>query len=144
MPNISDATDRFIPANRLPVLPLWSSGARAYSTLSVANSGAMIIHDSEVPLYCATAWFLKAAILLAAERVGPRSAPILSLGSHLVAFFNEKTGLHDRVNAAFREKFGDRGIELSQAAVLLISEQSLAYDGPEPERSFYDLFPVHD
>jgi hypothetical protein len=143
MPNIRDSK-RLIPLGRLPVLPAWVSGSRAYGAMSSSNSGAVIATDGEIPAYLITAPFLKAAIRVAADELGIESATVMPLTKHLIRLW--KTD--DQLSATLKSKIDEESPNPSPIPekffAVVISQDSISINATVPEDSIHDVVPVND
>src|SRR5215472_10053042 len=86
---VGDATGHFVPADRVPVLPICSSARAAYEILGTSKIGGLIAQDGELPLYYVTAAFLDWAIRLLGQLHGVEYATLLPLRDYLLAFFDK-------------------------------------------------------
>jgi hypothetical protein len=112
-------SQRFAPADKIPVQPMWVSGSRAYAEMAAANIGAFVAVDGTVPVYMVTAWFLRASIERAAKESGLQAAGILPVSGHLFRFFTSASLLREDVMKRLKE-----------AGSWPIGEDAYIIDGP--------------
>ena len=100
------ASQHFVAASRIPVLPTSTSAGAAYGKALGAGGLGLVTEDLSTPLYYIAANLLGRAIELVAEQSGLRTASILPLGSYIAQYFESNNSRF----AALAEAFGGHGI----------------------------------
>jgi hypothetical protein len=82
--------DRFFEENKLPSRPLYTSIRASYAAMADASVGGLLVTDDELPIYCATAIFLRALIMKRSEIIGIPAASIGTIGGYLIQYLSQE------------------------------------------------------